>query len=1131
MKVLRDIRFWLAIGAICLALFLWLATGLITTGEPPTPLSVVLRLVLMTAFLIAIASLSFALYLSSRRTNSNVLSEISEGHQDTATGGDPGLLDEEEQQLRAKFAKAAEILKTKRFGAVGKRRHLYQLPWYIVIGSPGSGKTTAIRHSGLEFPLDDLTQGGSLSGVGGTRNCDWWVTDQAVLLDTAGRYTTQDSDAKYDAKGWQNFLELLRRNRKKQPINGAVIVVSTDEIIKLDDNEWKQHARTLTVRLRELIEQLQMDFPVYLLVTKLDLLPGCREFFDNLDVDEQEQIWGVTQSVDSGIEGLDKALNQLATRLHEQVATKLRFERDMKRRQAIYSFPWQIENINRRLAGLTEEVFSRQGVKEHANFRGLYFTSAIQEGSPIERLFSAVVSGFGVTGSIAGRPERSRSLFLRRLFPRVIFQEAFMAGTNTAHDNRIQHLRLAAFIGIVALGIGLAMVWTGAFTVHRSLLTEAQAHLSDYTKSSHGPDQSLEKNLMALDQLAQAAAVFDQQKHPWLSNLGMYDGSIDESAKSAYYRGIETLLLPEIGEKTSNWLAAFTSRDYQENLDALKAYLMLTDSERRDSEWFLEWLEYPPIPSLRVGEPGSSISHMNAFFAARPEYELTPVNETTVDRTRSFLQRATDGAALYSRLKSDWRFEKTDIIDRLGPYFTSTFTSPDLDRVLVPTLYTVAGYMSVDFSIKSRTVRGWLDDRWVVGYEKMPNPMEIAAAVEEARRLYTRDYLATWRQVLNNMDINVPRGKDALSDTLGVLSDPTLSPMSALLSVVSDETQLPSDSEAAEEAKRIVADTIRSRTGRLGRAASDIARAGDGARKYDIPTEVASAFRLYHAMLEGGTISKSAKVASQLGELREWVNGIRTETSANPAQSLLQTADDLATPFDRWVASLARSASQSVRSGEWATVNRLWSKEVAEPCSRAFDDRFPFDHNAQAEASLADFEDFFRPGGIEESFVQRYLEDKFKLPRTAEFALRQAQRVRDAFFANRRDLGFNYELTGVNVDDRIGQVTIETGDGQRVRFRHGPPVPLELRWPDGDAGLRITFLLKNGSTRRLRIDGPWAMFKAVYTGGGQAVSGASSQMVTFTEGDYRATFRITSSSRVNPFQPGLLDKYRCRSSL
>ena len=132
----------------------------------------------------------------------------------------------EEKQLRERFDQALQLLRKARFAQdrrglstlsarVGKR-YLYELPWYLIIGAPGSGKTTALLNAGLRFPLSATSgnkAGGGLAGVGGTRNCDWWFTDQAVLIDTAGRYTTQDSDAQGDKTAWQR----LPRSAAAQP--------------------------------------------------------------------------------------------------------------------------------------------------------------------------------------------------------------------------------------------------------------------------------------------------------------------------------------------------------------------------------------------------------------------------------------------------------------------------------------------------------------------------------------------------------------------------------------------------------------------------------------------------------------------------------------------------------------------------------------------------------------------------------------------------------------------------------------------------------------------------------------------------------------------------------------------------
>src|SRR5476649_1032527 len=136
---------------------------------------------------------------------------------------------EELTTLRQRMDEALALLKKAKLGG-DERRNLYELPWYVIIGPPGSGKTTALVNSGLHFPLAAQLGAGAVRGVGGTRNCDWWFTDQAVLLDTAGRYTTQSSNREVDAAAWTGFLTLLKKFRPAQPLNGAIVTVSLSDL-------------------------------------------------------------------------------------------------------------------------------------------------------------------------------------------------------------------------------------------------------------------------------------------------------------------------------------------------------------------------------------------------------------------------------------------------------------------------------------------------------------------------------------------------------------------------------------------------------------------------------------------------------------------------------------------------------------------------------------------------------------------------------------------------------------------------------------------------------------------------------------------------------------------------------------
>src|SRR5882724_8818230 len=208
---------------------------------------------------------------------------------DGISGAEQTINDEPVLKERMKDA-----LTTLKAASGNKSGFLYDLPWYVIIGPPGAGKTTALVNSGLKFPLSRGAKPAAIAGVGGTRYCDWWFTEEAVLIDTAGRYTTQDSDAKTDKKSWFEFLDLLKKNRPRQPINGVMVAISIGDLLTLGPAEIQAHADSFRARLLELHERLKVDFPVYVLFTKTDLVAGFVEFFANLNEQARQQVWGAT---------------------------------------------------------------------------------------------------------------------------------------------------------------------------------------------------------------------------------------------------------------------------------------------------------------------------------------------------------------------------------------------------------------------------------------------------------------------------------------------------------------------------------------------------------------------------------------------------------------------------------------------------------------------------------------------------------------------------------------------------------------------------------------------------------------------------------------------------------------------
>ncbi|MEK6245863.1 MAG: type VI secretion system membrane subunit TssM [Pseudomonadota bacterium] len=342
------------------------------------------------------------------------------------------------ESIQARFRQAAADLEDARFpNPDGRPRAVDELPWYVMIGAPGSGKTTALLNSGLRFPLHAKDSGASVPGVGGTRNCDWWFADEAVLLDTAGRYTTQESDRRADAAAWHGFLALLKQFRPDRPLNGALVTVSVLDLMLWSKKERARFAAHVRMRLSEMYAALNQRFPVYVLVTKMDLLAGFTEFFGDYDQTARMQVWGTTfdHDIDPALIAppYAKDFAALEQRLGAEMLARLDEEPDLQRRAAIYRFPQQFHSVGPLLGEFLAQAFGTQVNHRPLQLRGVYFTSGTQEGNPIDRVLAAMARTFRLernTAALIGGT--GKSFFVTRVLREVAFPEQGLAAVEQA---------------------------------------------------------------------------------------------------------------------------------------------------------------------------------------------------------------------------------------------------------------------------------------------------------------------------------------------------------------------------------------------------------------------------------------------------------------------------------------------------------------------------------------------------------------------------------------------------------------------------------------------------------------------------------------------------------------------------
>ena len=335
--------------------------------------------------------------------------------------------------IQARFKQAAADLAGARFSNPdGRPRAVDELPWYVMIGAPGSGKTTALLNSGLRFPLYTKDSSASVPGVGGTRNCDWWFAEEAVLLDTAGRYTTQASDRKADAAAWHGFLALLKQFRPVRPLNGALVTVSVLDLMLWAKKERARFTAHVRMRLSEMYAALNQRFPVYVLVTKMDLLAGFTEFFGDYDQTARMQAWGTTfeHDIDPALiaEPYAKDFAALEERLGAEMLARMHEEPDLQRRAAIYRFPQQFHPIGPLVGEILAQAFGTQVNHRPLQLRGVYYTSGTQEGNPIDRVLATMARTFRLERNAAALMSGTgKSFFVTRVLREVVFPEAALA--------------------------------------------------------------------------------------------------------------------------------------------------------------------------------------------------------------------------------------------------------------------------------------------------------------------------------------------------------------------------------------------------------------------------------------------------------------------------------------------------------------------------------------------------------------------------------------------------------------------------------------------------------------------------------------------------------------------------------
>ena len=1083
----------------------------------------------------------------------------------------------ETEVLQKRFREALDKLNSAVKGKSWLRStsSLYELPWYVFVGAPGSGKTTALQNAGLNFLLTEGTAGGPVQGIGGTRNCDWWFTSEAVLIDTAGRYATQESDSAVDASAWDNFLMLLRKSRPRRPINGVLLTVNIQDLLQQQTTERKEHAQKLRERLHELQTKLGVRAPIYVLVTKADLVAGFNETFDAFGKEQRDQVWGFTLNAAADtatpMASFDTEFKALEERLNSALFERLQAERDGAKRASMFGFPLEFASLRPVLGEFLGSVFAPGGaLQENVRLRGVYFTSGTQEGTPIDRVMGALSRSFGLQGRVAtASGQRGKSFFLRRLLQDVIFPEQHLVAFNPATERRRMALRVAGFATVALLSLALLAGWSVSYLRNQSYAQEVFAkapqlkQLAEALPPAQSGDVSPLPTVLTAVHSAAQAQDFALDSPPLLNTLGLYQGDkLDAAAQIAYRRLLQHAMLPRVARRLEERLRSSNKNNLEQAYEALKGYLMLYTPGKFDADALKAWIsvdwDVNYQRSLSAEDRKALDGHLEAMLAMGAPSQASTLDKNLVDTTREMLTVYPLEYRIYSRLKRQYRdeFPEFSVARAAGPNSAQVF-----ERISgEPLSKGISGFFSKDgyqktfqASVQTAALKLAAEESWVLGVRKELSVKDLTGndLSDRVRRLYLEDYVKAWDKYLADVRLVKSTGVSAGMNVARLLAAVD-SPLAAYLRAVARETTLvPPVGQASQSVIGQLAD-------QATKAKDDMAKLA-GVQPLPDTTGRGPIERLVDDHFAGinrlvvGTPAPIDDILKLFGEVYAQLQAVDAaqKSKAPPppsggADRVKAAAGTQPEPVRSMLTALVDVGAKGSREGEReALTSEL--KPIFDFCNRAITNRYPFASGSQADVLPDDFGQLFGPGGMLDDFYQRRLitmvdtgtnpwsykplADGAKPATPAALVeFQRATRIREGFFRGGGKVpGFKLEMRAVEMSDGIKEMVLDI-DGQMLKFSAGNSTSVVLHWPSQKVSstIRVSTV---PPTAPLSTEGPWALFRLLDRFDVQPTAQPEKFNALINLEGKRIKLEVIANSVMNPFRMREIQQFRCPGAL
>lgn len=1051
-----------------------------------------------------------------------------------------------------------------------KKQYIDEKPWFLVMGPPGSGKTSLIYESGEHFLLSEQYGLAKTNDIGPTQDCNWWLTERAVYIDTAGEWVLLHGQSEEAGEARQTLFSMIRKHRRYPGIDGVILCLDAAMLLQASLIERKSLADTLRVRVLEVASQFHSDIAVYLMLNNLDKLPGGETFLVMMSDDLLSEGLGLTMARSpeghNDFAADESNYQALLLRISRYVLEILHNAPDEESRHQLMLFTESLGALQKPLFALLEQVFPAAPIGYSGCLRQLWLGST-QPMKSWEALYYP----------------QSQDIYEDRPTGGVYYPALSQAITERGvlHATGAVPLRTKLFAAGRYTGVALALLVLSFLLTVRyfwefDYISYATARFEETKRIVRDIPLTSQINddlVAAYEQLGYISTQFLESSPPLLTPYFEHK-LLSKAMLETYHRHLYKIFWPAVEHYVAHELSKDTMSfsDDGDVYDTLKLYMMLGHPAHRDASalenWFMHrWSNFAP-QGYTENDRKLFRYHLAELFSdtseQAPRAKLDP---ELVRLARVKAMKIPIHVRVVRRIQDKPlppRIENITLSDAGGPSVALMLRRKSQSTVTdtaIPGFYTRASYHDVFLPQLQRESQEMIsEESWVLSDVRAERgEVELLATAQklsdEARKYYLMEYANQWETFLRDIRVRPISDLDDAALLARQFSDPS-SPLANLVRFAARETTLTGENEGGVvswfgQQREMLTKTRRSLLDEV---------TGERSRFRLTPEKsVADRFeqlrRLGYHLQQAPAGSSTDPLGSAFEQIYSQL--ITLSTSLRAGQILPQNSD-----FNRLQIDTARQP-EPVRSvmldllSMGQTQSLAQSKEnlskgassiASDLCRSAVKGRYPFNRSAREETGIGDFSRMFARGGAMQTFFDENLapyvdtnasrwrvkpESTGVVPASTLSSFENAALIRDTFFDASGRLSMEMILRPMSLSPSILEAVMDV-DGQIITYSHGYSQPVRVTWPGPKGGvyIRITFKTQDGAMRTVSFDGPWAIFR-MYDASNPVRSSSNSRELTIAMNAVSGFFKVELSSTMKdyPLWSRALNQFSCPGNL